>query len=263
MKAVKDCRGAGEVQQEGPVAVQVTQKALNSAVQQSDNEAICHLREAIALGREWHLALLEAIGLWTLPEETYEGRHYQYIIDGEAFDWLLLAERLCQAVNDLLPQEEMLDLLLFGCLPKEVSGEAFRSLVGENKYREHLNYLYGVTVEQTLQLAVEEEIYKECQAVIFSRRGLPFEDSYQRIYGLSQDELVRRFRKERSYPQRATISLSQLCEFTYWLFKYRLRTCDRAKVASDTQKALKKLEALKDSFLLAPFWRLLGTTLGR
>jgi len=27
-------------------------------------------------------------------------------------------------------------------------------------------------------------------------------------------------------------------EFTYWLFKYRLKHCDKARVASDTKKAL-------------------------
>jgi len=32
--------------------------------------------------------------------------------------------------------------------------------------------------------------------------------------------------------------------FTYWLFKYRLRQCDRAKVASDTRRGLAQLARL-------------------
>ncbi|GAJ03845.1 unnamed protein product, partial [marine sediment metagenome] len=30
-------------------------------------------------------------------------------------------------------------------------------------------------------------------------------------------------------------------EFTYWLFKYRLNHCDKARVASDTKKGLEQL----------------------
>jgi hypothetical protein len=36
--------------------------------------------------------------------------------------------------------------------------------------------------------------------------------------------------------------LTELKEFTYWLFKYRLRQSDKAKVASDTKKALGQLK---------------------
>jgi hypothetical protein len=34
------------------------------------------------------------------------------------------------------------------------------------------------------------------------------------------------------------MSLSELKEFTYWLFKYRLKHNDKERVASDTRKAL-------------------------
>jgi hypothetical protein len=31
-------------------------------------------------------------------------------------------------------------------------------------------------------------------------------------------------------------------EFSYWLFKYRLKQCEKAKIASDTKKALRYLK---------------------
>ena len=31
-------------------------------------------------------------------------------------------------------------------------------------------------------------------------------------------------------------------EFTYWLFKYRLKKCEKAKIASDTKKAIEYLQ---------------------
>ena len=53
-------------------------------------EALLHLRAAVRAGVPWHQALLQAVGLWTAPEEVYQDRTYLYLIQGEAFDWLVL-----------------------------------------------------------------------------------------------------------------------------------------------------------------------------
>jgi hypothetical protein len=66
---------------------------------EGDIRAIQHLQESVAKGKHWYLALLEAVKLWKSTEETYKRRHYSYLIDGEAFDWLLLAERLCLEIQ--------------------------------------------------------------------------------------------------------------------------------------------------------------------
>ena len=55
-------------------------------------DAAAYFREQLAAGAPWHRALLEAMGRWTVPEETWQGRRYKYIVGREAFDWLLLAE---------------------------------------------------------------------------------------------------------------------------------------------------------------------------
>ena len=62
-------------------------------------QAIAHLKSALAQGRDWVPALLESMALWTLPEEVYQEKHHRYLLDGEAFDWLLLAERLLAEVD--------------------------------------------------------------------------------------------------------------------------------------------------------------------
>ena len=90
----------------------------NTVTSAGDSEAVQHLRQAIAGGRPWHIALLEAIGLWSWPEESHNGQHYRYLVAGEAFDWLLLAERLCKEVDGLIPEDELSDLLFFGRLPE-------------------------------------------------------------------------------------------------------------------------------------------------
>ncbi len=206
-----------------------------------DGEAVQHLKQAIASGKPWHVALLEAIGLWSWPEESHGEHHYCYLIDGEAFDWLLLAQRLCQEVDGLIPEQELIDLLFFGRMPEELSEEDFKRLIGAAKYHAYLNYFYGVIVEKFVLLAVEEEICKECQSHVFSSGGSDIGDSYQRVYGASRRELLRQFREDKGYPQGDTMTLGQLQEFTYWLFKYRIANCDKPRIASDTKKGLEYL----------------------
>jgi len=206
-----------------------------------DAEAIEHLKRGIASGKHWFLALLEAIALWTSPEENYNGRHYQYLIGGEAFDWLLLAERLLKEVDSQVPEEEEKVALLFGQLPLPLSRREFRELVGEAKYKAYLNYFYGIIVEQALHLAVEQEVWKEQSY----NPKYYLQDVCVRIYGLSEEELLFRFRQEKGHPQTESMSLTEYQEFIYWLFNYRVMNLDKARLASDTKKALAFLEQLQ------------------
>jgi hypothetical protein len=203
--------------------------------------AIKHLEQAITSGQHWYIALLEAIGLWIQNEETINGRHYRYLIDGQAFDWLLLAERLCEAVDDLLPEEEKMALLFHGRPPLRLSNSKFKALIGSVKYRQYLNYFYGITVEEALVLAVQEEVRKEKRTLGYNKEHNLTNEVYQRIYGATRPALLKSFRREKGYPQLKSTSLTELKEFSYWLFNYRLKNCDKAKVASDTKKALERL----------------------
>ncbi|MFC1914762.1 hypothetical protein ACFLWK_00700 [Chloroflexota bacterium] len=206
-------------------------------------KAVDELKAAIAGGKHWYIALLEAVGLWTAAEETHNGRLYRYLIASEAFDWLLLAERLCQEITDLLPDAEQAALLFHGKPPLKMTREQVKELIGSSKYRQYLNYFYGITVEEALILAVQEEIRKERWTSGYNKDYDSTTEAYRRIYGASKTILLRRFRKEKGYLQRKSIDLTELKEFTYWLFKYRLRQCDKAKVASDTKKALNRLQS--------------------
>jgi hypothetical protein len=208
----------------------------------ADNRAISHLKQEIAGGKNWYIALLEAIALWTSAEETYKGRRYRYLIDGEAFDWLLLAERLCREVESLLPKEEMDALLFHGRPPVEMSADKFKKLIGGGKYHQYLNYFYGVTVEEALLQAVQEELRKEKRISGYNNEPNLLNEAYRRIYGATKAVLLKRFRRQKRYPQLKSTSLPELNEFSYWLFKYRLQQCDRARVASDTKKALERLK---------------------
>jgi hypothetical protein len=208
-------------------------------LQEDNGEAIRHLKDAVRSGQHWYKALLEAISLWKSPEEQYKGRHYRYLIDNEAFDWLLLAERLCEEIKGLAPEQEIEDLLFNDQPPVELPKDMFKKLISPAKYQAYLNYLYGVLVEEALVLAVCEDLRKE-------RRNFgsatydddEIDKAFYRIYESSQDELLLQFRKEKKYTRRKTVNLDELKEFTYWLFKHRVKHSEKSRVASDTRKAL-------------------------
>ena len=202
------------------------------------HEVIRQLRQEILAGRHWYPSLLQAVGRWEAAEETVNGRTYRYLISGEAFDWLVLAERLYEAVGNLLPETEMEALLFHDKPPLEITGEEFKDLIGETKYNQYLNYYYGITVEEALIAAVEQEVRKERTSSGLYRYKDTTPEAYRRIYGSSKTIMLRQFRKEKKYTQLKSIRLDELKEFTYWLFKHRLKQSDKARIASDTRKGL-------------------------
>jgi hypothetical protein len=200
--------------------------------------AIRHFRAELAAGKHWYLALLEAMGMWTDETEVLEERSYQYLIEGEAFDWLLLAERLCDTAEGLLPDQARNDLLFHGKPPLPLSADLYKNLMGEAKYRKYLNFFYGVTVEEALVQAVREEVRKERRSNFWNNNINEEEEVFSRVYDESYSALLKQFRKEKHYHLLSNSNLTEMKQFTYWCFKFRLKVCEKARVASDTQKGL-------------------------
>ena len=168
------------------------------APQDSAPDAARYFRRRLESGAPWHRALLEAIGIWTLPEETWQGRRYRYIIGREAFDWLLLAERLCHPRNtqdaaEAIPPRQLERLLFHGILPQPIEPDEFRALLGPTKHQAYLNYHYGITLEEALQLAAEESVRKRHTA-----RGYPdteelIEQAFRHLYNNTRTSLFQEF----------------------------------------------------------------------
>lgn len=225
----------------------VFQEVPTSGLAPPPSEALRHLKKALQERTPWHQALLETMGLWTLPREIYQDRTYQYLIGGEAFDWLLLAERLCPEMGTAVSGEEKERLLFHGHLPEPVTAEVFRDLLGVNKYRGHLNYWYGVVVEEALQLAVEEEVRKRQIARCYPDSEDLVEDAFSYIYTESRANLLEEYRRQAKISMRKALSLTDIKEFTYWLHKHRLNLWDPARVASDTTKGTRRLALLEQT----------------
>ncbi len=205
---------------------------------QAEPRAAVGLKEALAQGKHWYVALLEAVGQWELDHEEAGGLVHHYLIEGEALDWPLLAQRLCRHIEGVAPGNEMSAFLADGRPPLDIPRPVFRQLLGGAKYRAYLNYYYGVEVETALQKAVEAEVLKEAMPFHRYKRRTAGEEGFERVYGVSRDRLLRRFREERGLAQENGLSGYESKAFTYWLFKYRISHNDPARVASDTRKGL-------------------------
>lgn len=201
-------------------------------------------RRALERSDEWYPALLAVIARWSHPREERDGTIYHYLIGGEAFDWLLLAERLLGEVNDLVPPQEAERLLLFGIAPDAGDDESFEAAIGTPKYRAHLNFQYGVVIEELLLLSVEQE-YQKAGRLVGSGQAMPDVAAYDHVYGKSLDELMMLCGSECDVPLLSPISLKNWQSFTYWCSKYRVRTGEPARVASDTRKAVALMSRLE------------------
>ena len=211
-----------------------------------EQEIICEFRKNLEQKADWITSLIEAISKWTIPHETYLGRYYKYFICEEAFDWITLSERLCNDINDLIPQQEKEALLINGHVPCSFNVSNFKDTIGSDKYRGYLNFFYGITVEEALQLAVETEVQKQLLG-----NGKQYEkdfstEAFLRIYQKPQVVLLKMFCDDHKLPYKLSLTQTEHKEFTYWLFKHRLSSSDRAKVASDTQKGLTLLRQMAD-----------------
>ncbi len=211
----------------------------------SPRSLIAAMRRAVRGGTHWYIAVLETMANWAPPEEDEDGRHYVYLVAGEAFDWLALAERLCLALGNQVPDIERDALLYRGRPPLALKAEEFRRLLGPAKHKAHLNFLYGVEVEEALQLAVEDDLRKE-RRNRWQHEDVGLDDQvFRLIYGATRDDMLRAFLRERKLPRRSSLTLGQYREFLYWRFKWRLLRQPRPRVASDTKKGLEWLHRMR------------------
>ena len=207
------------------------------------DETILRMRNSVLSGQHWFDALLEAIGRWRMAEEWIGDRQFRYLLGGEAFDWLLLAERLLDEMTDLVKPAERDALLFQGRWPIEMDDEEFAGRLGPQKHSAHLNYLYGVLIESAVQLHIEEEMHKEARHRVLDYRT--DESMYERVYGKSRLELTIQYYEETGTRIRHQVNYPDWQEFTYWLFKTRLKRQDKARVASDTRKGLAQLSRME------------------
>jgi len=232
--------GAGFGPDEGPS---------QDAVTLAHSLVIAEFAGAVRAGTPWWRGLVDAVGKWGPSREVVDGEELTYLIAGEAFDWLLLAERLLRGLETELPgavpAAERERLMFRGALPLALTPSIFQEALGVEKYRAHLNFFYGVVVEEALWQAVEGEVLKERGVRGLQHPHGVFDLVCQRLYRMDLSKLLRHFRKERGERTSVKFSLTDWKAFTYWLFKLRVGRSDTSRTASDTRKGLQMLEELR------------------
>jgi len=211
----------------------------------AEREAIGRLKTSLGAGVDWPTAMLRVLSVWTRPRELFEDRRYNYFIGGEAFDWLALVERLSHEVEGQIPSDELEELLFTGRFPASFDDSDMQGLLGVEKYRGYLNYFYGVEVESALQQSVGTEVEKRYYANGHRYDADRSDEVFHRIYRAPLAELREAYCTECAVPYQESITLTELKEFTYWLFKRRLKVSDKAKIASDTRKGLEQVERME------------------
>lgn len=203
---------------------------------------------------DWKSAVLDTISQWPVAAESVNGDQLVYLIGGEAFDWRLLAERLTEGAEVRPPEDEWREWLLMPDMFAGYQEAEFTRLLGVDKFRAHLSYFYGVTVEQALFVATQEEVVKRRVASGREPTDHHCDEAYPRLYGDDQEVLWARFSTEcdiaPARPGRRHVDEHALADseaFTYWLFKLRLEKADPARVASDTRKGLAQLERMRQA----------------
>jgi hypothetical protein len=230
----------------------------NDSLAKEANEVISRLRADLeksgSVGDQWKNAVLETIAEWPLPNEKVDGEQLDYLIGGEAFDWRLLAQRLLGECGSAIAIETWREWLSDPVLFAGFEEPEFMRLLGVDKFRAHLSYFYGVTVEQSLVVAVEEEITHRRVGGGRQLSDRSLELAYETLYGNTRDQLWEVFRLEvgmkplrDGWRHRDEHSVGSEDAFTYWLFKLRMERSDPARTASDTRKGLAKLERMRQN----------------
>jgi hypothetical protein len=215
----------------------------DNTLQREAARIIKRLRADLRAGDDWFPALMHAVRDWPLPAETVGDRQYAYLVGGEAFDWLLLAERLLGEVEGLVPEDEASALLFEARIPVEGAGEEdLKAWLGA-KHKAHLNFVWGVRVETALQLAVTDEVRKEHLSRVWENSHAD-DEVFTRIYGKPKRAMLSEYYARTKQRPTVKLSLAGLNEFTYFLFRYRVNNSDPARVASDTRKGVAQLERL-------------------
>ncbi len=202
--------------------------------------------QLVQSGTDWRREIVRSVGTWPLAHEKVDGLELSYLVGGEAFNWKKLAYRVGGAFPTLLPVESVQEWLM---IPDPYGGlleEEFARLLGTEKFRAHLNYHYGITVERALQVAVEREKCKQTTSRSLFLSDEVSESVFPELYSHSKEKLWREFISAigNVCDKSGFLSLDILDEFTYWLFKFRATVSDPARLASDTKKGLAELEKM-------------------
>ena len=179
---------------------------------------------------------LKIIGHWPLKSEIIGDIDYQYWINDEAFNWYLLASRIIFSVKD---EQNIKKLDHFLSTVHFLPGSDQRIMINlfpPDKYRAHLNFIYGVILEEVIICFNEMEKNKDVlnQFNVTDSINLV----YLNLYGMDYTEFIRLYEFETKTKLDQFDTLHSYYNFLYWSWKYRLKKSTPEKIAYDSQSGI-------------------------
>ena len=161
---------------------------------------------------------------------------YQYWINDEAFNWYLLASRIIFSVKD---EQNIKKLDHFLSIEHFLPGSDQRIIINlfpPDKYRAHLNFIYGVILEEVIICFNEMEKNKDVlnQFNVTDSINLV----YLNLYGMDYTEFIRLYEFETKTKLDQFDTLHSYYNFLYWSWKYRLMKSTPEKIAYDSQSGI-------------------------
>ena len=146
---------------------------------------------------------------------------------------MTLTERLGSAIKSYLNKKNYHGLIFTGLLPNKSSYEYMKKVIPKNKLSQMRNFYYGIIIEDLIYIQKTQQYLKKS---LYETNEY---DGYEEIYGKNVNLLFQQFAKNIKFAKQNTINLYTYKEFIYWLFKFRIKTADKTKVASDTNLSIK------------------------
>ena len=208
---------------------------------------------------DWQAAFIKTVASWPKENERVHGAMFHYFIGEEAFNWKRLAELIATRVSTNGDRNVTSDRIfewidttgVFG----GISEQEFRRILGVDAWRAHLNYFYGVHIEQCLIAAIQSRIQKRRYASGMPPSDDASERAYLGLYEETEQTLWDQFLECNSVrlaeliaesPEKTrTIALDE--EFTYWLFKKRIEHTNAPQIAAETQRGLAMLNQIRSA----------------
>ena len=109
--------------------------SFNISEDKIENRDLVHIfQQSIISGNDWVRELLNTIKYWRVPEEIIGKFTYKYLLQKEAFDWKMLANRIINESRDLIPAKEAHELLFNNIIPNGYTSNEFKQAIGFDKY---------------------------------------------------------------------------------------------------------------------------------
>ncbi|PZC40750.1 MAG: hypothetical protein DK305_000378 [Chloroflexi bacterium] len=189
-------------------------------------------------------AILTIIGRWAVKEEIVDNVNYQYWINDEVFNWLFLASRILDASKDLIEIDLSLSFLFNTYILPGGDQTILTRAFPPYKYKAHLNFLYGVLLEESIIIVNDMQGNKEALSGL--TKNFKNDSTYLILYGYTYDEFIRLYEYENKLHITQFNSLNDYYNFLYWSWQYRIKNSTPEKIAYDTHTGISYLWNLKD-----------------